>query len=64
MKPYLFKKYNITICQDDETGWWFAYQGDLIICATGNAKDTETSTAASCMANYKIVQFLLAGGVD
>ena len=64
MKPYLFKRYDIIINRDAETGWWFAYSGDMIICATNNAEETETDAAFICMSNYKIVQLLLAGGVD
>ena len=58
MKPYHFKKYNITFSHDDETGWWSAYNNGVWIHSSGTAEDVERNASYLCMCEYKIVQFL------
>ncbi len=60
IKPYLFKKFNVSI-KDDGDGWYTIYSGDTPVSCTGSYKAAEESAMISCMSQFDIVVRILTG---
>lgn len=56
LRPYLFKKYNIAIKLDAETGWYDEFSNGELVGGAGTYDMAVKSCIAKCMSQYNWVQ--------